>query len=358
MIDAILGWDVGGANLKVTRIGSDAEIQVAERPFPLWREPQRLSLMLAEVASELGPAQTMAVTMTAELADCFATKREGVGFVLDAFRTAFPHVDPWVYGVDGQFRSTAAAREQPHTVAAANWMASATLVAQTYRDAIVIDVGSTTTDIIPIAGGRVVARGRTDPARLRTGELVYTGALRTPACAMARWVPLRGRRCRVAAEHFAIAADVHLWLERLAEGDYTCETPDGRGRSREEAAARLARVVCADLEMIGSAEVAAIAAHLAAAQVRQIAGGIRQVIRRLGAEAPRVAVLAGQGTFLARAAAGELGLATSDLASELGAAAARCAPSAAVALLLAESVKSGSLASVGADRGRPVTATI
>jgi len=333
----ILGWDVGGANVKAARIGEDgqSEPKVFERPFTLWREPHRLPVVLAEAADQLGGARTMAVTMTAELADCFATKREGVVFVLDAFRTAFPDVQPWVYGVDGRFRSAAAARRRPHKVAAANWMASATLVARTFPDALFLDVGSTTTDVIPIVAGRVAARGRTDPARLRTGELVYTGALRTPVCAIVRSVPLRGRRCRVAAEHFAVVADVHLWLGRIEEGDYTCETPDGRGRGRSEAGARLARVVCADLEMLGPGDITAIAEHVARAQVRQIAGGVRQVMRRLGSACPRVAVLAGQGTFLARAAAEEVGLATRDLADEIGSAAARSAPAAAVAYLLA-----------------------
>ena len=333
----ILGWDVGGANVKAARIGADGESapQVLERPFTLWREPHRLPVVLAEAADQLGGARTMAVTMTAELADCFATKREGVVFVLDAFRTAFPDVRPWVYGVDGRFRSAEAARRRPHTVAAANWMASATLVARTFPDALFLDVGSTTTDVIPIVAGRVAARGRTDPARLRTGELVYTGALRTPVCAIVRFVPLRNRRCRVAAEHFAIAADVHLWRGRIEEGDYTCETPDGRGRGRSEAGARLARMVCADLEMLGPGDITAIAEHVARAQVRQIAGGVRQVMRRLGSPCPRVAVLAGQGAFLARAAAEEVGLATRDMAEHVGPAAARAAPAAAVAYLLA-----------------------
>ena len=124
----------------------------------------------------------MAVTMTAELADCFATKREGVAFVLDAFQTAFPEIDPWVYGVDGRFRSAAAARQRPLEVAAANWMASARFVARNVADALLLDVGSTTADVIPIVAGRAAARGQTDPDRLRTGELVYTGALRTPIC--------------------------------------------------------------------------------------------------------------------------------------------------------------------------------
>ncbi len=332
----IIGWDVGGANLKAARIEEDghSEPKMLERFFPLWREPHRLPAVLVEAADRLGGAPTMAVTMTAELADCFATKREGVAFVLDAFRTAFPKIEPWVYGVDGRFRSAEAARQQPLQVAAANWMASATLVSRTFPDALFLDVGSTTTDVIPILAGRVAALGRTDPDRLRTGELVYTGALRTPVCAIVRWVPLGGHRCRVAAELFAVAADVHLWLGRIEEGDYTCETPDGRGRS--EAGARLARMVCADLEMLGPVDITAIAEHVARAQVREIAGGIRQVLRRLGPACPRVAVLAGQGAFLARAAAEEVGLATRDMAEDVGSAAARAAPAAAVAYLLAE----------------------
>jgi probable H4MPT-linked C1 transfer pathway protein len=333
----IVGWDVGGANLKAVRIEGDGDTQpkVIERPFPLWRERHELPAMLAATADRLGGASTMAVTMTAELADCFATKREGVAFVLDGFRAAFPAAVHWIYGVDGQFRSTEAARTRPGRIAAANWRASATLVARTCPDALFIDVGSTTTDVIPIVGGRVAARGHSDPARLTTGELVYTGALRTPVCAMVRSVPLRGRCCRVAAEYFAVAADVNLWLGRITENDYACETPDGRGRSRSEAGARLARMVCADLEMLRPGDITLIAEHAAGAQVRQIAGAIRQVMRRLGPSGPRLAVVAGQGTSIAREAAGAAGLPTREMAAEVGPAAARAAPAAAVAYLLA-----------------------
>jgi probable H4MPT-linked C1 transfer pathway protein len=338
--DPILGWDVGGANVKAARIGDAGQPGpvVLERPFPLWREPHRLPAVLSEVADRIGNARTMALTMTAELADCFATKREGVAFVIDAFREAFPASELWVYGVDRRFRPAEEARHQPRQVAAANWMASATVVARSFPDALLVDVGSTTTDIIPIVSGRVVARGHTDSSRLRTGELVYTGSLRTPVCAIVRSVPVGGRRCRVAAELFAVAADAHLWLGRIEEADYTCDTPDGRGRSRGEAGARLARMICADRETLGPAGVTAIAEHVARTQVRQIARAIRQVMRRLGAASPVVAVLAGAGTFVGRAAAEAVGLTTCDLAHEVGTAAARSAPAAAVAYLLSEFV--------------------
>ena len=344
MADAILGWDVGGANIKLARLDADRSraLLIVERPFPLWRECDRLPSVLAALAERAGSAPVMGVTMTAELADCFATKREGVAFVVRAFETAFPGAALFIYGVDGRFRSAVQVREQPHDVAAANWMATATLVARVAPHALIVDVGSATTDIIPIVAGRVAAEGSDDPSRLRSGELVYTGCLRTPVAAIVRTVPLHGARCRVAAEHFAIAADVYRWLGPIAEADYTCETPDGRGRSAAEAGARLARVVCADQEQLAGADITAIADHVARTQTRQIAHGVRQVMRRLRSRRPALAIVAGSGAFLARAAAETLDLATRDLADDLGPDAARAAPAAAVARLLAELMMSSS----------------
>jgi probable H4MPT-linked C1 transfer pathway protein len=215
-------------------------------------------------------------------------------------------------------------------------------VARTFPNALFVDVGSTTTDLIPILSGRVAALGHTDTARLRHGELVYTGVLRTPVSAIVRSVPVGAARCRVAAEHFAISADVYRWLERIGDDEYSCEPPDGRGRSRIEAGARLARMVCADFETIGADGVTAIAEEVARRQTRQIVCGLRQVMRRLGSDVPAVAALAGQGTFLARQAAEACGFEPRDLAGELGAAASRAAPAAAVAYLLAERTGSGS----------------
>ena len=342
----ILGWDVGGANIKAVRIQRDdqAELEVIERPFPLWREPHRLSAVLVEMANSMGDADfvgDMAITMTAELADCFATKREGVVFVLDAFRTAFPRIEPRVYGVDGRFRSGESARADPYQVAASNWMATATLVSREFPDVIFIDVGSTTTDIIPIVGGRVAGRGQTDTERLTMGELVYTGVLRTPVSAILRSVPVGGRECRVAAEHFAVSADAYLWLRRIEESEYTCETPDGKGRSRLESGTRLARMVCADLEILDEDDITPIAQRVTEAQVRQIVDGVKQVMRRLRPAVPSTAVLAGRGAFLARDAAEHAGLTVRRLADHPASAAAGSGPAASVAYLLAASIDAG-----------------
>src|SRR6185503_2548858 len=122
--------------------------------------------------------------------------------------------------------------------------------------------GSTTADIIPIVGGRVAASGRNDLERLQAGELVYTGVLRTNLAAIAREVPVRGGWCPVASEFFAISADVHLVLGRLAPEAYDCPTPDGRPATVAFARERIARLVCADAEQLDEAEVDAIATFL------------------------------------------------------------------------------------------------
>ncbi len=329
----VLGWDIGGANVKAA-LAVGESVVVASRPYSIWENPKGLCGVLSEIAAELGPAHAVGVTMTAELADCFPTKEEGVAFVLDALQATFPRSPIQVFTVDGVFCSVAEAQRTPLTVASANWAATARLLAVGGHEALLVDAGTTTTDIIPIAGGAVAALGRTDPERLTSGELVYTGAVRTPLCAIAHTVPFRGRRCRVAAELFAQAADVHLWLGNLAERDYTGRTPDGRGKSRAESGVRLARLICADPTLVAEQEITQIAEHLAMRQARLIAAAISQVRSWLGSKAPRTVLGAGLGSFLAAAAARRARLTYRPLADQFGEAASRAMPAVAVARLL------------------------
>ena len=142
-----------------------------------------------------------------------------------------------------------------------------------HPDALLIDVGSTTADVIPIAGGRVAATGRNDLERLLAGELVYTGVLRTNLAAIAPRVPVRGGWCPVSSEYFAISADVHLVLGHLAPEAYDCPTPDGRPATVEFARERIARLVCADAEQLDGDEIDAIAAFLHGEQRAPDRGG-------------------------------------------------------------------------------------
>jgi (4-(4-[2-(gamma-L-glutamylamino)ethyl]phenoxymethyl)furan-2-yl)methanamine synthase len=305
MVTAI-GLDVGGANTKAAVVEPGGTRRIVSEPFEVWRDPEAMSGVIEDVVARLGvDGAPVALTTTAELVDVFASKRDGVLHVLDAAQRALPGRGLRVLTTAGELIDIDAARGAPLTCAAANWMATAMLVARSLPDAILVDCGGTTTDLIPIAGGSVAATGRTDLERLLAGELVYTGALRTNIAAVLLHAPIGGRPCPVSSELFAITADAHLLRGNLTPGQCTCTFPDGRGTSAGEVRSRLARVVCADPEQLADGDLEAIAVAVEEAQIKSIAAALARVAERLPAG---VAVLAaGVGAFLARAAAARCG---------------------------------------------------
>jgi (4-(4-[2-(gamma-L-glutamylamino)ethyl]phenoxymethyl)furan-2-yl)methanamine synthase len=331
---ATLAVDIGGANTKAAWLDGES-LRTVSRPFEIWRDRAALSAVLRDVAAEVagGPARAVAITMTAELSDAFRTKREGVAFVLDAAQDALGARPLSVLTTAGELVPVEAARTRPWDVAAANWVATALAVADAHPDALLIDVGSTTADIVPIAAGRVAASGHNDLERLLAGELVYTGALRTNLAAIAPRVPVRGAWCPVSSECFAISADVHLVLGHLTPDSYDCPTPDGRPATVAFARERIARLVCADVEQLGAGEVDAIAAFLYGEQLRQLEAAARRVQRQLPPDAPVVAV--GSGGFLGREIAARLGRTVVHAPAPWGATGGEVAPAAALAALLA-----------------------
>ena len=341
----VIGWDIGGVNTKVACVSGGRVLDARSHPFEIQRDPAALAPLLVQLAQAIGarPADAYGVTMTAELSQYFRTKREGVAFVLDALRSAFPAAHIRVYAVDGRWLDVDDARRDPVAVAASNWAATARLVAETYPEVILIDIGTTTTDIIPIVGGSVAARGWTDPARLREGELVYVGALRTPVEAIVSSICLDGAAIALSAEGFALAGDVYLWRGELLSADFTVPTPDGRPATREFAGERLARAVCADREMLDESQIDQIADGVAEAAVSRVATAVERV--RARHPALETVVVTGLGDFVAARAAHRVGLRVTRLAASLGDAAARSAPAAAVALLLERSLR-------GTDRTR------
>lgn len=331
-----LGLDIGGANLKA----ADGRGFARVRPFALWRRPDDLAEALRLLLADSPPANRLAVTMTGELADCFATKAEGVAAILKAVAAVADGARVSVYRTDGSWASSDAAAGDPLAVAAANWHALARFAGRyvPQRAGLLIDIGSTTCDIIPLVHGLPTPRGRTDPERLVSGELVYTGVQRSPVCAVASRVPWRGFLCPVAQELFATTWDVYLLLGDLPEEPASAETANGRPATREAAHDRLARSICADRTMVDGEAARAIAQAVADAQLEHLAEAADRVVSTLP-ERPSGVVLSGSGEFLARRVLERIGLSARvvSIAEELGPEVSRAATAHAVAALAAES---------------------
>jgi len=330
-----LALDIGGANLKA----ADGQGYAQSYAFALWREPQALAQHIRTAISEAPSADHLAVTMTGELADCFESKAAGVQFILQAVGTGSSNRHTRVYLVDGRLVAPQTALTMPHLVAAANWHVLARYAGKhaPQGTALLIDIGSTTCDVIPLSDGKPVAKGATDTQRLLAGELVYTGIERSPVCGVADFVPYRGQPCPVVHELFATMRDAYLLIDKLAPNPADTHTADGRPATKAAARTRLGRMIAADSEEFNHRDAVAVAQSLADSQTARLATAIGKVVAHLPAP-PTHIILSGHGDFLADAALQSLGIAapTISLTRELGPAIARSATAHALATIARE----------------------
>ena len=298
----VLGLDIGGANLKAATETAEA----MSLPFETWRTPERLADALLSFVDRFAAAELLAVTMTAELADCFATKAEGINHVLRSVEAVAGTRPIRVWQTSGEFVSPDEAREESRLTAAANWHAQATFVGRLVPrgKAMLIDIGSTTSDLIPLIDGLPMPTGRTDVERLQSGELVYCGVRRTPLCALVDRVPLSDADCAVAAELFATTLDVYLTLGDIPEDPLDKATANGRPATISHAHDRLTRMLCCDRTEISPADVRCVAEHVAAVQLRRLTHATNLVASRLPSPCETV-LISGSGAFLSRRVAAE-----------------------------------------------------
>ncbi|QDS93039.1 hypothetical protein FF011L_17940 [Roseimaritima multifibrata] len=264
-----IGIDIGGANLKLADTAGNAN----EQAFPLWKKPSELADAIAQLLAPFPVDSTLAVTMTGELADCYLDAAIGVQSIASATMQAANGLgvqEPSAgrvaaavarkvlfYGVDGKFAGLDQVVSTPDRFAASNWHALALFLAQSVTEStLLVDVGSTTCDLIPLLPGEVGTRSQSDFDRLLAAELVYLGIGRTPVCSLVDHFPVRGKRVAVMNEFFASTDDCAILLDWVDESPEDCDTADGRGRTKEHARGRMAKMVGLDRRFFSLEEAA------------------------------------------------------------------------------------------------------
>jgi probable H4MPT-linked C1 transfer pathway protein len=341
----ILGLDVGGAHLKLVRVSEGRLLAVRQVACALWQGLDRLEVALADGQAGWPPPARMAVTMTGELADIFPDRGAGVRAIVDLLTRIAGKAAIEVYSLEEGFVAPSRAKAQPALVASANWQAAARIAAAC-SDGLFVDIGSTTTDLVPLADGRVAATGKDDAARLASGELIYTGVVRTPIMAVARHLFFRGARLGLMAENFASMADVYRLTGELPPDADQHPSADGRGKSLGESRVRLARMIGHDVADASATAWAALAQQLVARQLALLEEACHRQLSLLVARPEAPLIGAGVGRFLVEELARRVGRPYRSFAAMVPAeravaeAAADCAPAAAVALLLAAEARS------------------
>jgi len=339
--DATIGWDLGGAHLKAARLSPTRSVlDVVQLPCALWQGMAHLDRALSEALTRLGPAPAHAVTMTGEMVDLFPSRRDGVTRLVQAMEERLAGTTLRFFAGEDGFLTAPLAIASPSRVASANWLASAALVAARIDTGLFADIGSTTTDLVPVKGGSVGAQGRDDAERLVSGELVYSGVVRTPVMAMAERVPFGGHWVPLMAEYFATTADVYRLTGELPECADQHPAADGGEKTIEASARRLARMIGRDAESAPLGAWRDLALWLSQTQLRRLEDACDRLLSLAALPEDAPIVGAGVGRFLAAKVAATRRRAFVPFASlvdtpdTLADQVSACAPAVAVAWLL------------------------
>jgi probable H4MPT-linked C1 transfer pathway protein len=311
----LIGWDVGGAHIKACLLRRGEVFDVAQWACPLWLGMDRLAPVLQAARERwpgLGAAQH-AVTMTGEMVDLFANREQGVRQI--AAELARSLIAPslaqepaaaaraeagsvhFFAGDAGWCRAQDVAVHW-QAIASANWLATARHAALRFGEGLLVDIGSTTTDLIAFKGARVLSPTRTDAQRLASGELVYQGVVRTPLCALAQRIDWRGTPHNVMNEFFASAADVYRLTGELNPAHDLVPSADNAAKDLPATRQRLARMIGLDQREATPEEWLVFARAWRAAQVAELGGQLRRVMAAHGLGRDAVLVSAGCGDFL------------------------------------------------------------
>jgi (4-(4-[2-(gamma-L-glutamylamino)ethyl]phenoxymethyl)furan-2-yl)methanamine synthase len=296
----LVGWDIGGAHVKACLLRNGLVHDAAQWPCPLWQGSEQLDSALALARRrwpELADAQH-AVTMTAEMVDLFAQREDGVRAIAAQLAAALGQ--PQFFAGDAGWCSAADAAANWAQIASANWLACArhTALSLTGESGVLVDIGSTTTDLIAFAHGQVPTTSRTDAQRLARSELVYQGVVRTPLCAITQRIAWRGDELNVMNELFATSADVYRLTGELDRLHDQQPSADNAAKDLGATRARLARMIGLDARDGSSDEWLDFAQRWRALQVAELRGQLDRLIARQGLRTPALLVGAGCGAFL------------------------------------------------------------
>ena len=337
----IIGWDIGGAHVKIAITNNQAISQVKQLACPLWKGIDQLSACIDTVRQNVDfEHYRHAITMTGELVDCFKDRERGVLSIIDEISNKLNASKVQYYAGNDGFVETLQATAEYNKIASANWLASAQYVAANIANAVFIDIGSTTTDIAEVRGHEAVYTGYTDEQRLIARELVYCGVVRTPVFAICKSAKVKDQQIPIINEYFANTADVYRLTDELVAHVDLTDTLDGRAKDIPSSAARIARMFANDAKNDELDIWRSVAKQIRNLQVQMIKDACRHQFMKKNIPLSTPMVGAGVGRFLIKDLAQQLGREYIDfeeffeigsLNSEFGV--SDCAPAASVACL-------------------------
>jgi len=231
----IIGWDIGGAHIKAAKINFKKKTSKTEQIYsPIWKNINNLKNSIKSIKKKLGKTNYHAITMTAELSDIFPNRENGVKYIIKLSSKILGEKNIFFYSKKN-FLKKKSAIKKTFELNSMNWHATASFISNFFPNCILVDIGSTTTDITPIKKNEIISNGTSDYQRLKSNELIYLGVLRTPIQAVEK-------KRNLINENFANLGDVYRVLNKIPNTLDLLPTLDNKTKNKHDSARRIARI--------------------------------------------------------------------------------------------------------------------
>jgi uncharacterized hydantoinase/oxoprolinase family protein len=192
----IIGFDIGGSNIKFTMLTPQnqkylARGRIANAPHMKVELEYIVKRFLSEVPDEIS-----CVGMITSYPVSCGDQGKAVEELVTLVHSALPQKPVFFIDFEGQMWPLQKVMSvNPARFAMSNFYGSAYLGSKICDRGVIMDTGSTSTDILLTADNHLTTIGKdtTTIRRNLTGEMTWTGVLFTPISSLTQYIPLRGR---------------------------------------------------------------------------------------------------------------------------------------------------------------------
>ena len=269
----IIGWDIGGAHIKVAEIDFKKKKTKTEQIYsPIWKNINNLKKSIKLIKKKFKKSDYHAITMTAELSDIFLNRMHGSKYIVKLSSKILEEKKIFFYSKKN-FIKKKVALKNASSLNSLNWHATANFISNFFPNCILVDIGSTTTDIIPIKNKKIIAKGNNDNQRLKANELIYLGVLRSPIHAVEK-------KKNLIYENFANLSDVYRVLNKIPKKLDLLPTQDNKSKNKHDSARRIARIFGKDYKKTDFLKWKKIASQIEKKQKKILKKSVNKIEKR------------------------------------------------------------------------------
>lgn len=309
-----LGLDIGGAHIKIA-VMSTSESGRTWQVDCIPVRADKFAASLDQILSMLVGEHLVDVTIASQTACLlYDDIHQGTTTIMQTLARYSTRNPTLAVDVCGNLYPINNVAQAPERFVCSNVAVTASLVAKLCSNALVLDMGSTSTDLIPIVDGTFEELLPT--ARLLSSAVLYLGVIRTPLQAVVSHLPYQGELLPVVGETIAAVADALVLTEDVSIDQYTMPTWDSGTKDVAGCTRRLAKLIAMNTHNFPQQAATFMAQYVREELLHKVVAAMYKVISKN--PAMQQAFYTGIGSSILATACDRLGIRSDRLEKVLG----------------------------------------